>query len=163
MFEVSLQGKQFIVEKEGDKLLLNGESLSHDTIRLDEHRMHLLINGKGYKVELLRSEGKEMVLQVNGARFEVQLRSELDLMLSKMGINITTEQKINELKAPMPGLVLRVMVQPGQEVQKGEPLLVLESMKMENVLKSPGQGVVDKILATVGKTVEKGAVLLHFG
>lgn len=163
MFEVSLQGKTFNVEKEGEKLLLNGKSLEHDTIWLDKHRMHLLINGKGYKVELLRSEGKEMVLQVNGARFELQLRNELDLMLGKMGINIAAEQKINELKAPMPGLVLRVMVEAGQEVQKGDPLLVLESMKMENVLKSPGQGVVDKILATVGATVEKGAVLLHFG
>lgn len=163
MFEVSLQGKTYNVEKAGDTLLLNGQSIEHDTIWLDKHRMHLLINGKGYKVELLRSEGNGMIIQVNGARFELQLRSELDLMLGKMGINISAAEKINELKAPMPGLVLRIMVEAGQEVQKGDPLLVLESMKMENVLKSPGPGIVDKIHATVGKTVEKGAVLLHFG
>jgi biotin carboxyl carrier protein len=69
---------------------------------------------------------------------------------------------VNELKAPMPGLVLRIVAQPGDEVKKGDALLVLESMKMENVLKAPGAGIVDKVLVTTGNAVEKGQPLVLF-
>jgi len=162
MFEVTLQGKKFRIEKQGNGLLLNGKMLQPDAIRLDADRLHLLVNGKGYQVELLGQEGQNLQVRVNQSTFEVTLKTELDLMLHKLGIDAGAVQKINELKAPMPGLVLRLVAAPGQEVQKGDPLLVLESMKMENVLKSPGQGIVDKLVVEVGNTVEKGQVLLFF-
>jgi biotin carboxyl carrier protein len=162
MFEVSLQGKKYLIEKQGNTLLLDGQSIQPDAIRLDANRLHLLVNGKGYQVEVLEQAGQNLRLRVNQHVFEVKLRTELDLMLNKLGIDSGAEQKINELKAPMPGLVLRLVAEPGQEVKKGDPLLVLESMKMENVLKSPGQGIVDKLVVEVGNTVEKGQVLLLF-
>lgn len=162
MFEVTLQGKKFMVEKQGNELLVNGKMVQPDALRLDADRMHLLVNGKGYQVELLEQEGQNLQVRVNQSTFEVTLKTELDLLLNKLGIDAGAEQKINELKAPMPGLVLRLVAEPGQEVQKGDPLLVLESMKMENVLKSPGQGIVDKLVVEVGNTVEKGQVLLLF-
>ncbi|MNR65826.1 2-oxoglutarate carboxylase large subunit [compost metagenome] len=69
---------------------------------------------------------------------------------------------MKEIKAPMPGLVLNVMVQEGQEVGKGDNLLVLEAMKMENIIKSPDSGIVKKILITKGDKVEKNEVLIQF-
>ena len=67
-----------------------------------------------------------------------------------------------ELVAPMPGKVLSVEIGEGQEVGEGDPLLVLEAMKMENVLKSPRSGKVKGISAVAGTAVEKGAVLVTF-
>lgn len=67
-----------------------------------------------------------------------------------------------QVKAPMPGLVVRILVQPGQAVSEGEGLVVLEAMKMENELKSAGSGTVDRILVSAGQAVEKGALLISF-
>jgi biotin carboxyl carrier protein len=71
-------------------------------------------------------------------------------------------KKVNEVKAPMPGMVLKILVKDGDEVKKGDPLLVLEAMKMENILKSPTDGVIKKIAAVTGVAVEKNQLLIQF-
>lgn len=80
----------------------------------------------------------------------------------RLGLQAGGGQKINSVKAPMPGLVLEVSVAPGQAVQKGDTLLILEAMKMENVIKAAGEGVVKAIPATKGLAVDKGQVLIEF-
>ncbi len=70
--------------------------------------------------------------------------------------------KVNEVKAPMPGLVLDIRVSEGDEVKKGDPILVLEAMKMENIIKSPTDGVIKKINVKKGLAVEKNQVLINF-
>jgi acetyl/propionyl-CoA carboxylase alpha subunit len=69
---------------------------------------------------------------------------------------------VKTLKAPMPGLVLEVMVGPGTEVKKGDPLLVLEAMKMENVLKAPTDAVIKDVIVEISAAVEKNQVLVNF-
>ena len=86
----------------------------------------------------------------------------MDLLLESMGLDQVKSKKINEIKAPMPGLVLRSIVAVGDTVAKGDSLLVLEAMKMENVIKSPGEGTIAKILVEKGQAVEKNQVLLIF-
>jgi biotin carboxyl carrier protein len=71
-------------------------------------------------------------------------------------------KKVNELKAPMPGLVLDVRVKVGDVIKKGEPLVVLEAMKMENVLKSIADVTIKKIAIEKGNAVEKNQVLIFF-
>ena len=71
-------------------------------------------------------------------------------------------KKAADLKAPMPGLVVEVSVSEGQEIKKGDKLVVLEAMKMENILKSPADGVVKKVNVKKGNTVEKNEVLILF-
>ncbi len=163
MYEITVNGKPYQLRREANSLYLNNQPLSLDLARIDEHRLHLLLDNRSYTVELLSKEDKNLRVLVNGQGFELQLRNELDLMLEKLGLNQLAESKVNEVKAPMPGLVLRLIAGPGQEVKKGDPLLVLESMKMENVIKSPGAGIVDKVLVSAGNAVEKGQTLLRFG
>jgi biotin carboxyl carrier protein len=71
-------------------------------------------------------------------------------------------QKVNEVKAPMPGLVLNILVEPGQEISKGDGLFVLEAMKMENIIKSPTDAIVKSIEVEKGIAVEKNQVLVKF-
>ena len=71
-------------------------------------------------------------------------------------------QKVNELKAPMPGLVLSIMVQPGDSVVKGDGLMVLEAMKMENIIRTPADGIVKSVDVKKSDAVEKNQVLIKF-
>jgi biotin carboxyl carrier protein len=162
MYEIRVNGRAHQLEKVNGAYIINGQAAQMDLVQIDAHRFHLLLNHKSYTIELLRSEDKKMELLVNGASFSLEIRNDLDLMLQKLGMDTLAETKVNEVKAPMPGLVLRTLVDSGTEVQKGDPLLVLESMKMENVLKSPGSGIVDKIAVSAGQAVEKGQTLLRF-
>jgi biotin carboxyl carrier protein len=79
-----------------------------------------------------------------------------------MGIDQNSTGKINDIKAPMPGMVLQVMVENGQAIKKGDAIVVLEAMKMENILKSPSDGTIKNILVVKGDKVEKNQVLISF-
>lgn len=105
---------------------------------------------------------KEVLLKVDGAKLAIQLADEYDQLLKSMGMDASATKKVNELKAPMPGVVLDVLVNVGDEVQEEDKLVVLEAMKMENVLASPATGIIKEIVVTKGDTVEKNKVLIHF-
>ncbi len=79
-----------------------------------------------------------------------------------MGMGATAMAGADHLKAPMPGMVLAVHASAGQSVSKGDTLIILEAMKMENALKAPHDGVIESITAVAGHAVDKGAVLLTF-
>ena len=83
-------------------------------------------------------------------------------MLKKFGISSKGASEINELNAPMPGVVLTIKVRVGNKVKKGDPLIVLEAMKMENVLGSPIDGVIESIEVNENDTIEKNTVLIKF-
>jgi biotin carboxyl carrier protein len=82
--------------------------------------------------------------------------------LHNLGLDNIAAKKINDIKAPMPGMVLNILVGEGQQVKKGDSLLVLEAMKMENVLKSPTDGMIKKVVAIKGTAVEKNQLLIQF-
>ncbi len=94
--------------------------------------------------------------------FEVleQLSGQDDHGIGGGGVKKSLLQK---LKAPMPGKILKIKVQPGESVKKGQSLLVMEAMKMENELKSPLDGVVKTVNVQIGQTVESHAELIRFG
>ncbi len=78
-----------------------------------------------------------------------------------MGFTIGLGKKANDIKAPMPGIILSINVKEGQEVKEGETLLILEAMKMENAIGSPKDGVIKSIFIKSGETVEKGELLIE--
>jgi len=94
---------------------------------------------------------------------EIKITSSIDKLLSDLGISSIGKQKINEIKAPMPGLIRKILIHPGDILDPGSPVLILEAMKMENIIKSPPIEVkVKKVLVEEGKTVEKGSVMILF-
>lgn len=124
----------------------------------------LLHQNRSFEVRIVahQPEQKKVRLLINGQDCTVKSSTALDRLLESMGMGGGAVRKVKEVKAPMPGMVLRVEVVPGQEVQEGDPLLVLEAMKMENNLKSPASGTVKSVHVEAGKAVEKGAVLVVF-
>ena len=105
---------------------------------------------------------KTLTVAAGGYTFACRLQDRLDQVLEKFGLGSSAAAKVADLKAPMPGLVRRILVQPGQAVEKGTPLLVLEAMKMENMIKAQAPATVGKIAVAEGDKVEKGAVLIGF-
>jgi len=86
----------------------------------------------------------------------------LDLLIKQMGFSLGKSKTVNEIKAPMPGLILDIAVEVGQEVHEDDSLLVLEAMKMENNITSPRDGVIKSINIKKGDAVDKGALLIEF-
>ncbi|WP_026998973.1 acetyl-CoA carboxylase biotin carboxyl carrier protein subunit [Eisenibacter elegans] len=160
------QGQQLRAqfERKGDQLLLNQTALEWDLVDLGNGLFHILYQGRSYNAQLLRHdrEAKTMSLRINGTVHEISLKDKFDLLLQKMGMENAAASKVNEVKAPMPGLILTVHATEGAEVSKGDPLLVLEAMKMENVIKSPSDGIVKNIHVSKGQNVEKNQVLITF-
>lgn len=153
------------LEATPDGLKIDGELLKVDLTEIQPGRYHLIANSKSITVEVISSDTstKKHVLKVNGTVMEVNLRDQYDDLLQAMGMDVVAGKKTGDLKAPMPGLVVDIPVQEGQDVKKGETLVVLEAMKMENSLKAPGDGTVKKVLVQKGNTVEKNQVLIQLG
>jgi acetyl/propionyl-CoA carboxylase alpha subunit len=150
-------------EREG-KWYINSEEVPVDLLEHGQGSFHMLVSGKGYEVNLLKSpaDGHGYFIRVNGKEFEVSVKSKTELLLEKMGMKKEGGSKQQELKAPMPGLISSVLVKEGQKVQKGDPLLILEAMKMENVLKSLRDGEIKQIKIKEKQSVEKNDLLLTF-
>lgn len=156
-------GEYIIEEKEGKVFLDNKEQII-DLKSLDDRRMHVIKNNKSYRVEVEKVDAKKknFVLKINGRPYTFQASDEMDLLLEQLGMDKLETNVVEDLRAPMPGLVIDINVNEGQEVKKGDPLVILEAMKMENLLKSPGDLVVKEIKVQKGETVEKNAVLIKF-
>ncbi|MFK8045741.1 MAG: acetyl-CoA carboxylase biotin carboxyl carrier protein subunit [Crocinitomicaceae bacterium] len=97
----------------------------------------------------------------NHLTHHIQFKNNLDFTLDKMGIKRTFEQVSSDIKAPMPGKVLEVMVKSGDIIEKGQPLLILEAMKMENVLKADSAATIKSIIVGPSESVESGQLLIE--
>jgi len=140
-----------------------GEARGLDVIGGREGVSHVLSNGRSYIAEIAEANyaGKEFDIKVNGNVYRVGIIDKYDQLVSRMGLSKVSAQKVNEIKAPMPGLVLEVSVGEGDVIRKGDKVLILEAMKMENVLKAPGDGVVKTIRVERGSAVVKGQLLIE--
>ncbi|MFN0275185.1 MAG: acetyl-CoA carboxylase biotin carboxyl carrier protein subunit [Chitinophagales bacterium] len=161
MNKVTIRNKG-VFHVEGNKV--NGQEMLLDVLQTGERFYHLLHKNKSYNIEVVKfdKETKTYTLKVNGNVYEAQVKDKFDQLMEQMGFDAVGQNKLKELKAPMPGLVIDVKVTVGSEVKKGDAVLVLEAMKMENVLKASGDGKVKSIEVQKGKSVEKNQVLIVF-
>jgi biotin carboxyl carrier protein len=155
--------RTYDVQSFGEHFLLDGTDETLDVSASASGVLSILHNGRSYTatVEARDDAKKELSLRINGAHYVVKIEEPLDRLLKKLGMDSAASTKAESVKAPMPGMVLKILVEPGQQVSKGDPLIILEAMKMENILKASGPATVKAIRATERIAVEKGTVLIE--
>ncbi len=133
-----------------------------DAVTNNEREFHILKDGISYRAEILEVDypAKQLRIKVNGSIFDLHIADPVDQMVDRLGLADNSALQVKDIKAPMPGLVLSIDSQPGQEVQKGDTLLILEAMKMENVIKAPGDGKIKEIKVNKGQPVDKNQLLV---
>lgn len=104
---------------------------------------------------------KKMTIRHQHTTYDLVFKNELDLVLDKMGIKRAVDTINTDVKAPMPGKVIDVVVKEGDQVAKGDAILILEAMKMENVLKAEADCSVKKVLVKSTENVEKNQILVE--
>jgi biotin carboxyl carrier protein len=136
---------------------------STDMINRSATEFHLIKDHRSVAGKVHESDmsGKKLRIEVEGDMFYVEIKDRLDQMLEKMGFGIGGGKRIEHIRAPMPGLVLQISVTEGQEVKDGDPILILEAMKMENSIMLQHSAKIKKIHVKRGQPVEKGQVLVE--
>ncbi len=167
MYKITIDNHTFeiIVNKDNPQTgTVNGKSFEITVTPVKRKVYQVTYNNKDYFILVKNYESFEKILtlQVNHQTLKLKITDEIDVLLKNLGIDYSDSLKVKEVKAPMPGLVLDVMINQGDTVKKGDNLLVLEAMKMENNIKSPSDGMVKSITVSKGKAVEKNEVLVLF-
>ncbi|MEO6631711.1 MAG: biotin/lipoyl-containing protein [Mucilaginibacter sp.] len=165
MLQVKVNEKHsFDIDKNGKGLMINGAEITADVQQLNASAFHVINNLQSYNVEVVSFDAaaKTAEIKVNNNIYNVTAKDQFDILLDKLGLSSLNAAKVSEIKAPMPGMVLKVFVNEGMEIKKGDNLFVLEAMKMENIIKAPADVTVKSVKIKPGDKVEKGQVLMMF-
>jgi len=163
MHKATIGGKDFQVESGSEKKTINGKLFEADVVEIRKGKFHILRNNRSYAAEIVEiNQAEKMVsVKINNTIYKVNVKDKFDELLHDLGLDAMNTRQIGDIKAPMPGLVLNVMVKPGQKIQKGDAIIVLEAMKMENILNAAADGEVKKIHVKKGDKVEKNQVMVN--
>jgi biotin carboxyl carrier protein len=142
------------------RLVVDGEPVTHAFVEVSEGFYSLLLGNRSYAVTVEEQAGV-LCVTTGGRRLDVRVQDEKALLLDRFGLAEASDAGDLAVRAPMPGLVLNVLVEPGQQVTAGEGLVVLEAMKMENELRAAVDGVVKAVHIARGEAVGKNTLLIE--
>lgn len=137
---------------------------SLDAIKIANLKYHILNDGKSFNAQITESNynKKAYKVKINNNTYNIDIFNNLDQLIKDLGFEIGNSKKVDKIIAPMPGLILDIQVNIGDEVQENDPLLILEAMKMENIISSPRDGIIKSIAAVKGDAVDKNQLLIEF-
>ncbi len=156
--ELNYKGKRFAIDVSNNELKIDSHNHSFALEEYTENILKITIDGK-QKAVFLANDNKNVYVFIDGEQFTIQ---KVDESLEVETINDTTNKDIEILKPPMPGSIVKILVETGQEVDEGTAILVLEAMKMEMTLYSSIKGIITEINVVPGEQVdaEKTLVLI---
>ena len=158
--------KNYDIEFDADTELkgtINGEVFDFKIDSNIENNYSILYNNSVFDIDFISIDiDKKLIkLLVNGYLFELELEDRFDFIIKKLGLRKSNSTKEDFVESIMPGLIIDINVREGENVFKGQKLVTLEAMKMENVIKSPRNSTIKKIYFKKGNTVEKGDILFE--
>lgn len=160
-YHVTLRDRAYVIDVDGGAVTVDGERLeSHWAAIPGTPLIHLLLGKDSWTVACQPLAGRRWVLGAAGERFEVEVQDDRSKQIEALTGQERKAAGGGVVKAPMPGLIVRVEVTTGQAVEIGDGLVVVEAMKMENELRAPQRGRVEQIHVKAGDRVEKGAALV---
>ena len=140
----------------GSEIYINSEKIQFNLLSLDDKTHLLKVGDNFFEVVVQKTDDDKYEITVNGVLFEIEIRTSLQEKARKLlEARGETNHKM-EVKAPMPGMILKINKQVGDEVLLGESVIILEAMKMENELRSPVSGKLKDLFVKEGSPVEKG-------
>lgn len=134
-----------------------------DVHQVSQDDFHLILNHQSHNLKVVKRDLRHKIyhIKINSNIYEVCISNTLDLLIQEMGLSLGLAKKENEIKAPMPGLILEINVKEGQQVKEGDSLLVLEAMKMENTITASNDAIIKGISITKGQSVAKNELLIE--
>ena len=160
---VTIGGREMEVELGPEGIRVDGEEVVADLVEMDGTEVHsLLLGGKSHRVLASRNGSEEWSLYLSGRHLMAQVVDERTRSIRAMAGGTEGPGGPKALRAPMPGLVVKIEAEEGQEVVRGQGLVIVEAMKMENELKAEGDGQISKILVEPGQAVDKDQILVEF-
>lgn len=159
-----IQGEQprtVILDDERNTLDLDGNIYDYQLHALDNGIFVLRLGSKTYTIANAIVEDGKVSFSVDGHFFSFPVKDEQQILLAEMGFKDMAASGEGKLTAPMPGKVLEILVSEGDDVQQGDPLIILEAMKMENELKAPVAGKIANIAVQSDTSVEKNTLLIE--
>ena len=161
----TINGNEYEVELHNDgQISVNGETYTTDVEMLSGSSVvSLLINNRSYEAAVAPLERDSWQILLRGEVYEARVQDERAYRLAKARGELDSDTGEVPTKSPMPGVIVALPVAEGAPVSKGQTVVILESMKMENELKATRDGVMLAIKTAVGASVEKGEVLVLVG
>ena len=142
--------------------ITNSDLQSFRFLSRDKDYVSFIYKGKRHEAQILDSDDgvKNLKLVIDNRVINMTLKDELDLLIDQMGLSAVVDEHGGDIFSPMPGLVIKLLVEIGDEVKKGQAVIVLEAMKMENLLQATSDGVIKEIKTKEGNSVTKGDLLV---
>lgn len=159
-YVVTLKNKRSLIKiSQNSEVVINGKIHHYELITLNNSTYRLRIDEKFYDISSAKIDNYRFNISMEGCTFETKVMTVLQERASKVIEQTTAAHKLKEIKAPMPGMILKLKKKKGDQIELGESILILEAMKMENDIKAPSSGLVKEIYVSEGSAVEKGAKL----
>lgn len=160
---VTIGGRVVKVDVEPEGIWIDDVRVDADLAALGSSSVNtLLVDGASYKLVATRAAAGRWTLHMGGRVLELDVVDERTRIIREMSGGGATGGGPRSVKAPMPGLVIKVEVAEGDEVQPGQGLVIVEAMKMENELRAEAHATVARVRVAPGEAVEKDQVLLDF-
>lgn len=143
-----------------NQIEINGKVIDVSLQKISNYLVSFIYGNKVYEIALNKNENDSNKYLIDGWYIDSIARTKLEETAFELQKNISTNKHHSEVKAPMPGLILKIKKKVGEKVELGEPLLILEAMKMENDIHSPSSGIIKEIRVKEGESVEKNSIII---
>ena len=153
-----------VTVNKNEPINIEPQQINWDIIEFSERKFHILQGRRSYEAVVTEAnfDDKCFTIKINNNYYEVSIKDEFDRLADRLGFADKKVKVVNNVKAPMSGVVLDIMVNDGSTVAEGDSVLILEAMKMENIIKAEGDATIKNILISKGASVDKNQVLIEY-